>query len=166
MDLVRTYPGRRSPGVPGEEDTQGSCPCGACGRPEVGFHVGVAWADVVRRGNHRRRLKSLVRPETHSGAWEKKTYFYLFYFIFFYFFLFYRLLLFYFFWIFCLGFDSYTTPPQQVHNTPSHGGGPHTLGSTSCEGVLCTCCGVVVNLSFFLLFWFGWVCFVCFVGWV
>jgi hypothetical protein len=30
-----------------------------------------------------------------------------------------------------LGFDSYTTPPQQLHNTSSHGGGPYTLDPTS-----------------------------------
>jgi hypothetical protein len=47
-------------------------------------------------------------------------------------------------------FDSYTTPSQQVHNTTSHRGGPHTLDSTPCEKVLCTCCGVIVNLSFFI----------------
>jgi hypothetical protein len=47
-------------------------------------------------------------------------------------------------------FDSYTTPPQQVHNTSSHGGELHTLGPTPCEGVLCSCCGGVVNLSFFI----------------
>jgi hypothetical protein len=49
-----------------------------------------------------------------------------------------------------LRFDSYTIPPQQLHNTHSHGSRPHTLGPTPCEGVLCSCCGVVVNLSFFL----------------
>jgi hypothetical protein len=47
-------------------------------------------------------------------------------------------------------FDSYTTPPQQVHNTSSYGGELHTLGPTPCEGVLCSCCGGVVNLSFFI----------------
>jgi hypothetical protein len=51
-------------------------------------------------------------------------------------------------YILAMGFDSYTTSSQQLHNTPSHGGGPHTLGPTPCEGVLCSCCGDVVNLSF------------------
>jgi hypothetical protein len=36
-----------------------------------------------------------------------------------------------------LEFDSYITPSQQVHNNPS------------CEGLLCTCCVDVVNLTFF-----------------
>jgi hypothetical protein len=43
-------------------------------------------------------------------------------------------------------FDFYTTPPQQLHNTPSHGSGPHTLDPTPCEGMLCNCCDGVVNL--------------------
>jgi len=49
------------------------------------------------------------------------------------------------------GFDSYTTPPQQLHNTLSHGSGSHTLDSTPCERVLCNCCGGIVNLSIFNL---------------
>jgi hypothetical protein len=52
-----------------------------------------------------------------------------------------------------LGFDSYTTPPQQLHNTFSHGGGLHTLSPTPCERVLCSCCGGVVNLLFFKFFY-------------
>jgi hypothetical protein len=28
------------------------------------------------------------------------------------------------------GFDSYTTPSQQLHNNPSHEGGPQCVGST------------------------------------
>jgi hypothetical protein len=46
------------------------------------------------------------------------------------------------------GLNSYTSSVQQLHNTPSHGGGPHTLGPTPCEGVLCNCCSGVVNPSF------------------
>jgi len=49
-----------------------------------------------------------------------------------------------------MGFDSYTTPPQQLHNTSSHGVGHTHWASSPCEGVLCNCCGGVVNLSFSL----------------
>jgi hypothetical protein len=43
-----------------------------------------------------------------------------------------------------------TTPPQHGHNTPSHGGGVHTLwASLSCEGILCTYCVGVVKVAFF-----------------
>jgi len=36
--------------------------------------------------------------------------------------------------------DCYTTLPQHRHNTPSHGGGAHTLSLTPCEG----CCAHIV----------------------
>jgi hypothetical protein len=43
-----------------------------------------------------------------------------------------------------MGFDSYTTSPQQLYNTSSHGGGPHTLGPTHMWGdvvqLLWWCC--------------------------
>jgi hypothetical protein len=36
--------------------------------------------------------------------------------------------------------DGFTTPPQQLHNTPSHGVRPSVWGPPLCEGVLCNCC--------------------------
>jgi hypothetical protein len=45
-------------------------------------------------------------------------------------------------------FDSYTLPVQQLYNTPSHGMSPTHWASPPCEGVLCNCCGGVVNPSF------------------
>jgi hypothetical protein len=36
--------------------------------------------------------------------------------------------------------DGFTTPPQQLHNTPSHGVGPSVWSPPPCEGVLCNCC--------------------------
>jgi hypothetical protein len=40
------------------------------------------------------------------------------------------------------GFDSCTTPIQQLYNNPSHEGGSHILG------LLYSCCIGVVNLTF------------------
>jgi hypothetical protein len=48
-----------------------------------------------------------------------------------------------------LGFDSYTTSSQQLHNNPSHEGDPSVWSPSSCEGLLCSCCISVVNLTFF-----------------
>jgi len=72
MDVVRMYPRRRSLGVPGKEDARGSRPYGSSRRPELGFHLGVAWADVVRRlilwrGKPRHWLNSLCSPRTGAG---------------------------------------------------------------------------------------------------
>jgi len=36
--------------------------------------------------------------------------------------------------------DGFTTPPQQLHNTPSHGGEAQCVGLIPCEGVLYNCC--------------------------
>jgi hypothetical protein len=38
-----------------------------------------------------------------------------------------------------------------LHNTPSHGGEPYTLGPPPCEEVLYNCCDGVVNPSFSFL---------------
>jgi hypothetical protein len=46
--------------------------------------------------------------------------------------------------LFSMKNDKFTTPPQQLHNTPSHGVGPSVWSSPPCEEVLCTCCGGVV----------------------
>jgi hypothetical protein len=40
--------------------------------------------------------------------------------------------------------DKFTTPPQQLHNIPSHGGGAQCVGPTPCEEMLYNCCGGVV----------------------
>jgi hypothetical protein len=40
--------------------------------------------------------------------------------------------------------DRFTTPPQQLHNTPSHGVELSVWSSPPCEEVLCSCCGGVV----------------------
>jgi hypothetical protein len=50
--------------------------------------------------------------------------------------------------VYIKGFDSYTTPSQQLHNNPSHEGDPSVWGSSSCEGFLCSYCISVVNLTF------------------
>jgi len=46
------------------------------------------------------------------------------------------------------GFDSYTTPPQQLHNTPSHGSGPPHTGSHPMWGsivqLLWWCCKSII----------------------
>jgi hypothetical protein len=73
MDVVRMYPRRRSLGVLGKEDARGSRPYGSSRRPELGFHLGVAWADVVRRlilwrGKPRHWLNSLCSPRTGAGS--------------------------------------------------------------------------------------------------
>jgi hypothetical protein len=47
-----------------------------------------------------------------------------------------------------MGFDSCTTPIQQLHNNPSYEGGPHMWDPPSCEGLLYSCCIGVVNLTF------------------
>jgi hypothetical protein len=36
--------------------------------------------------------------------------------------------------------DRFTTPPQQLHNSPSHGVGPSVWGPPPCEGLLYNCC--------------------------
>jgi hypothetical protein len=40
-----------------------------------------------------------------------------------------------------------TSGTQQGYNTPSHGGGPYTLGTTPCEGVLCSHCVLEVQIT-------------------
>jgi hypothetical protein len=52
-----------------------------------------------------------------------------------------------------MGIVSYTTQVQQLHNTPSHGGGLHTLWPTPYEGVLWSCCTCVVQISFSINNW-------------
>lgn len=51
------------------------------------------------------------------------------------------------FGVYVLGNATFTTPTQHGHNTPAHGGGANTLGPTPCEGMLCPCCGGVVQQS-------------------
>jgi hypothetical protein len=50
-----------------------------------------------------------------------------------------------------MGFDSYITSPQQLYNTSSHGGGPHTLGPTHMWGdvvqLLWWCCKSIIFLK-------------------
>jgi hypothetical protein len=48
------------------------------------------------------------------------------------------------------GFNSCTTPSQQLHNNPSQESGPSVWDPPSCEGLLCSCCIGVVNLTFSL----------------
>jgi len=58
------------------------------------------------------------------------------------------LFFFFFFFLFLFQFgkenDRFTTPPQQLHNTPSHGDEAQCVWPTPCEEVLCSCCGGVV----------------------
>jgi hypothetical protein len=52
-----------------------------------------------------------------------------------------------------MGFDSCTTPIQQLYNNPSHEGGPSMWDSSSCERLLYSCCIGVVNLTFSSTHW-------------
>jgi hypothetical protein len=52
-----------------------------------------------------------------------------------------------------MGFDSYITPSQQLHNNLSDEGGPQCVwGPPSSEGLLCSCCIGVGNLTFSFIY--------------